>query len=185
MGTRIRQLRKMHKLTQAQLGEMCNASKSAVSQWESDQTLPTLANILALHDRLAFSLDWLLAGDGHPNDEKRKQNAEADIQRPGSTRTRRRAARGPVGGDLCGQASAPVSHGSVDWLHDRRIYLGPHAADSHGQQCAGDGSRLRRAHARRGQLPADLPFRIWVRRPTTRPAIDEARWREIRPPAKK
>ncbi len=75
MGTRIRQLRKLHKLTQAQLGEMCNASKSAVSQWESDQTLPTLANILSLHEQLKFSLDWLLTGEGDDPNSRSEDRA--------------------------------------------------------------------------------------------------------------
>lgn len=64
MGSRIRELRKFHKLTQQQLGDMCNAGKSAVSQWENNETTPTLANILALQERLRFSIDWLVSDAG-------------------------------------------------------------------------------------------------------------------------
>jgi transcriptional regulator with XRE-family HTH domain len=61
---RIRELRTANKLTQDQFAEICGASKSAVSQWESGRTLPTIANIAALSRRLAFSIDWLITGEG-------------------------------------------------------------------------------------------------------------------------
>lgn len=48
IATRIRQLRRERGLTQEHLGELCGASKSAVSQWESGDTLPTLQNIMAM-----------------------------------------------------------------------------------------------------------------------------------------
>ena len=64
MQDRIKQLRGAHALTQDQFAEICGASKSAVSQWESGTTQPTLANLLALRARLGFSFDWLIAGDG-------------------------------------------------------------------------------------------------------------------------
>mgnify|MGYP003517520855 CR=1 FL=1 len=186
MGTRIRQLRKLHQLTQAQLGEMCNASKSAVSQWESDQTLPTLANILSLHEQLKFSLDWLLTGEGDdPNSRSEDRALKLIYSGLDQRGARRRLARGPVRGDLFREKPLAISHGSIDWLHDRRLRLGAHATDRNGQQRASNRQDIRRAHARRGHFPADFSIRRWVRRPTTRPAIDEARWREIRPPAKK
>lgn len=64
IGKRIRQLRGAHKLNQDKLAEICGATKSAVSQWESDATRPTLANIIALQARLGFSMDWLISGMG-------------------------------------------------------------------------------------------------------------------------
>ncbi len=64
IGKRIRQLRTAHKLNQDQMAEICGATKSAVSQWESDDTTPTLANIILLQDRLGFSMDWLISGIG-------------------------------------------------------------------------------------------------------------------------
>jgi transcriptional regulator with XRE-family HTH domain len=64
MADRLKQLRKARGLTQDQFGELCGASKSAVSQWESGGTVPSLQNIMALQDRLGFSLDWLVRGNG-------------------------------------------------------------------------------------------------------------------------
>lgn len=65
MGNRIKELRRIHHLTQDQLGELCGAGKSAVSQWEKNLTQPTLTNILALRDQLGFSIDWLVTGEGN------------------------------------------------------------------------------------------------------------------------
>lgn len=62
ISTRIRQLRHERGLTQEQLGQLCGASKSAVSQWEAGTTLPSLSNIMAMRESLGFSLDWLLTG---------------------------------------------------------------------------------------------------------------------------
>lgn len=63
MSDRIKELRLQHGLTQDQLGEICNAGKSAVSQWEKGDTKPTIDNLMALQARLGFSIDWLLNGE--------------------------------------------------------------------------------------------------------------------------
>lgn len=62
IGKRIRVLRQRNKLTQDQLGEMCDSTKGAVSQWESDTTMPAMRTLLLLNEKLEFSLDWLLLG---------------------------------------------------------------------------------------------------------------------------
>jgi len=64
LGARILQLRNHYRLTQAAFGEICNAGKSAVSQWESDATIPETDKLLRLREKLTFSLDWLLTGAG-------------------------------------------------------------------------------------------------------------------------
>lgn len=64
LGARIRQLREHFGLTQDEFGELCEVGKSAVSQWESNSTLPEVASLLMLRARRAFSLDWLLTGVG-------------------------------------------------------------------------------------------------------------------------
>jgi transcriptional regulator with XRE-family HTH domain len=60
--TRIKARRLERNLTQDQLGELCNASKSAVSQWESGGTMPSVDTLLLLRDALDCSIDWLLTG---------------------------------------------------------------------------------------------------------------------------
>lgn len=69
IGARIIQLRKAHKpkkLSQEALGELCEVSKSAVSQWESGTTEPDIKTLVKLRSKLVFSLDWLLTGEGVP-----------------------------------------------------------------------------------------------------------------------
>lgn len=67
IGARIICLRKAHKpkkLSQEALGELCDVSKSAVSQWESGATEPDIKTLVKLRSKIAFSLDWLLTGEG-------------------------------------------------------------------------------------------------------------------------
>ncbi len=64
LGKRIIKLRRANNLSQEALGELCGVSKSAVSQWESDSTLPDLDTLRRLRAKLLFSLDWLLTGEG-------------------------------------------------------------------------------------------------------------------------
>jgi transcriptional regulator with XRE-family HTH domain len=79
IGKRIRQLRLSKSLTQDQLGELCNTTKGAVSQWESDLTMPTLSNILLLGEKLTFTMDWLLRGVGNHDDPYPKSESNAMI----------------------------------------------------------------------------------------------------------
>lgn len=67
IASRIVQLRLAHKpkkLSQDAFGELCGVSKSAVSQWESGATEPDIKTLIKLRSKLAFSLDWLLTGEG-------------------------------------------------------------------------------------------------------------------------
>lgn len=79
MSDRIKQLRIRHGLTQDQLGEICNAGKSAVSQWEKGDTKPTIDNMVALQARLGFSIDWLLTGDAAKCGGDAKSQALLDL----------------------------------------------------------------------------------------------------------
>lgn len=65
-GIRIKARRNELELTQDQLGEKCGATKSAVSQWESNTTQPSVENLLLLRDALDCSIDWLLTGQSPP-----------------------------------------------------------------------------------------------------------------------
>lgn len=60
IGARFRQLRLENKLTQEQVGEICDVSKSMVSQWESDESTPATDRLILLRKRIEFSIDWLL-----------------------------------------------------------------------------------------------------------------------------
>lgn len=62
IGTRLRQLRKENHLTQDQVAEICEVTKSMVSFWESGTNQPTIEKLLRLRTRLDFSMDWLITG---------------------------------------------------------------------------------------------------------------------------
>jgi transcriptional regulator with XRE-family HTH domain len=64
IGKRFQALRKFLGLTQDEIAAICDVTKSAVSQWESDHTKPNIENILLLRAKHIFSIDWLLTGDG-------------------------------------------------------------------------------------------------------------------------
>ena len=64
IGQRIREFRQNKKLTQDQFGEVCAATKSAVSQWENNITKPSIDNLVLLNQKLGCSIDWLLTGIG-------------------------------------------------------------------------------------------------------------------------
>lgn len=88
IGMRIKELRKRAELTQDKFAELCDATKGAVSQWESNTTKPSLQNIMLLREQLrakknvTTSIDWILYGDGDqkqtkatPTNELRQERA--------------------------------------------------------------------------------------------------------------
>lgn len=71
IGARLRQIRNQQKLSQDQIGEICEVSKGMVSQWESDTVTPPTDRIIKLQKQLNFSVDWLLFGDTPAEDRMR------------------------------------------------------------------------------------------------------------------
>lgn len=63
-GARIREARLIAGLGQVELADAMSISRAAVSQWETDQTLPDVNKLVALSTLLRCSIDWLLRGDG-------------------------------------------------------------------------------------------------------------------------
>jgi transcriptional regulator with XRE-family HTH domain len=57
IGKRIRDLRKEKNLTQQELSEKLNVSRSAVANWEGGRNYPDLDSIISLSDLLDISLD--------------------------------------------------------------------------------------------------------------------------------
>lgn len=80
IGERIRSLRKDFKLTQEQLAELIEKTKSNVSGYENDKFEPSAQTIIALCKVFEISADFLLFGI--ENDiPKLEQNEEIDISR--------------------------------------------------------------------------------------------------------
>jgi transcriptional regulator with XRE-family HTH domain len=65
MASRIRQARRAVGITQSQVADRLNVSRSAVAQWErSDGSNPVASNLEKLAVELACSFEWLATGRG-------------------------------------------------------------------------------------------------------------------------
>lgn len=64
LGDRIARARKHAGLSQTELGKAFDRTRSAVSQWESETTEPTPANLRAIAVKCGVDYDWLATGRG-------------------------------------------------------------------------------------------------------------------------
>lgn len=60
LGEKLKEARKKSGLSQEQLSEMLNVSRSAVAKWETDNGLPDIENLKAISKLLNVSIDYLL-----------------------------------------------------------------------------------------------------------------------------
>jgi SOS-response transcriptional repressor LexA len=68
IGERIRELRKKHKMTQAEVARKIGVSSPTITQWENNQTSPKGDNLLKLSQVLSCTPDYLMSGKGSPHD---------------------------------------------------------------------------------------------------------------------
>lgn len=59
-GKRIKQLRKQHRLTQSELGEMVGLTQQSITAWETGRTYPDVYTLIRLAVLYEVSVDWLL-----------------------------------------------------------------------------------------------------------------------------
>jgi len=64
LGARIRLARRIAGFSLEDLGDALQVSRSAVSQWEENQTLPRQEHMDIISEVLRVSLDWLAKGKG-------------------------------------------------------------------------------------------------------------------------
>lgn len=62
-------------------------SQGAIQNWEYKGTYPGAKDLKTIHDKLGFSYDWLITGEGEPMDKQQKQ-IEALKQEVEQLRTR-------------------------------------------------------------------------------------------------
>ena len=63
IGKRIKDARKAKRLTQAQLADALGVERAAVTQWETDKTVPSPSNWPKLAAAVDRDVDWLMSGD--------------------------------------------------------------------------------------------------------------------------
>lgn len=66
LGEKIKDARKKCNMSQEQLAEKLNVSRSAVAKWETDKGLPDVDNLKALSQFLNVSVDYLLSDEESP-----------------------------------------------------------------------------------------------------------------------
>ncbi|MGH8083889.1 MAG: helix-turn-helix domain-containing protein [Lysobacter sp.] len=82
-GDRLRAARKAGTLTQDELADLIEVTKSAVSGWENNRELPGFDKLLKLRAALRVSLDSLVCGIADPrHDREPDRNAVADHAPP-------------------------------------------------------------------------------------------------------
>jgi len=60
LGKKIKELRKKHKLTQEQFGEMLGVTKSTIATYENDTRLPSYNVLVKMANTFGISIDSLL-----------------------------------------------------------------------------------------------------------------------------
>lgn len=74
VGEKIQKHRKEYRMSQEELGQKLCVSRQTISQWEKDQTVPTIDNFMRLSDMFGISVDELLNSNDKP---KTKKNANS------------------------------------------------------------------------------------------------------------
>ena len=62
MGSFLAELRKEHKLTQAELGEKIGVTNKTISRWETGNYMPPVEMLEALSDLYGLTINELLSG---------------------------------------------------------------------------------------------------------------------------
>jgi len=70
-GENILKLRRSHNLSQEELAERLLVSRQTISLWETDQTLPTIENLLLLKEIFDIQIDEMCGYDGFSDKYKK------------------------------------------------------------------------------------------------------------------
>lgn len=79
IGQKLKEVRKMRGLTQADLAKATGASLSSIKLWEIDRSDPTTKWLIILADELDCSIDYLLGRSERV--EVGRVNVNAEVQR--------------------------------------------------------------------------------------------------------
>lgn len=79
LGENLKQLRKQHKISQAELAKQLFVSQQAVARWETNSSIPSLETLSKLATLFSVSIDYLLGrSDILKSDEKEPTQEEWD-----------------------------------------------------------------------------------------------------------
>lgn len=70
IGNRLKQLRKQHNLTQRQIADFLEISQSLYAKIEAGDRNPKLTKLLKLCDLYNVSEEYIVYGEGKPNEDK-------------------------------------------------------------------------------------------------------------------
>ena len=77
IGSQIKERRTVLHMTQDELADKLNVSRSAISNWETEKNYPDLQLIVMLSEVLDVSLDDLLKGDANVVEKISKDTKES------------------------------------------------------------------------------------------------------------
>ncbi len=93
LGEKLKQARRQSGLSQEQLAEKLNVSRSAVAKWETDKGMPDIENIKAIAQLLDVSIDYLLTEEEKMNFGSIKEPINPDdYEKKGLCRSKKDAA---------------------------------------------------------------------------------------------
>ncbi len=73
IGKRIKNIRKLNRITQEKLAELLGVSRVTISSWENDENAPTVDNIIYLSEIFRVPTDYLLKGTTESDAEEPKK----------------------------------------------------------------------------------------------------------------
>ncbi|MGW5520028.1 helix-turn-helix domain-containing protein [Nocardia africana] len=124
-GDVIRQRRKVLGYSQTQLAKLVGSDQKTVSRWETDESEPTVSELVRLSDVLEVSLntlagktatgldfsgDWWYSGQAFGDTGERLDTLELHIEQDG------------LWLQLAGDRARPVSEGSYAWTGEMKLY---------------------------------------------------------------
>ncbi len=73
VARRLKHLRQTHDMTQRELSEKINLSRSSIGLYEREQSSPSIEIIVAYSDFFGVSCDWILKGVEYNDSERNEE----------------------------------------------------------------------------------------------------------------
>lgn len=81
-GARLKELRKLNNLTQAELALKLEVTRQAVTKWENDYSIPQIQTLMKLSELFNVSYDYLLTGEERQEEPKEEKHEEEKKKSP-------------------------------------------------------------------------------------------------------